>query len=139
MDNGFSIRNTEVDDYKQFCEWWSWFRFPAPPLDMLPNNGNDGIVVIHNNIDVCAGFLYATSSPSLFWCEYIVSNPEIKDRIIRKEALKLLIETISKLAKQMGGKIIFTSLKNESLVKSYESCGYVIGSTNTTEMIKNLI
>ena len=138
MDKLFSIRNTESSDYEMLCEWWSWFRFPAPQIDMLPNNGKDGVIVLYDSVDVCAGFLYATSSASFFWCEYIVSNPKVKDKIVRKKALKILIDTISEMAKNMGGKIIFTSLKNQSLVKSYQDCGYAIGSENTIEMVKLL-
>lgn len=132
----FNIRNTDENDYKTLCEYWKFWRFPAPPIEMLPNNGRDGIIVSFNGDIVCAGFLYATSSSSLFWCEYIVSNPNVKDKIIRKESIKILINTISEMAKNMGAKMIFTSLKNQNLVNSYKDCGYLMGSSNTIEMIK---
>ena len=56
----------------------------------------------------------------------------------RKEAIELLIETLSLIAEDKGCKYIFTSLKNKLLINSYEKCGYVIGSTNCTEMIKKV-
>ena len=56
----------------------------------------------------------------------------------RKEAIELLIETLSLIANDKGCKYIFTSIKNESLIKSYERSGYLIGSTNCTEMIKKV-
>ena len=138
MEQTFSIRNTTKNDYPTLCEYWKWFRFPAPPLEMLPNDGEDGIVVSFGNEIVCAGFLYATSSKSLFWCEFIVSNPKVKDRKVRKQAIKLLINSISELAKQMGAKAIFTSLKNENLLQHYKDCGYTVNTTTAIEMTKIL-
>lgn len=138
MENIFTIRNTESSDYAMLCSWWKYFRFASPSLDILPNNGNDGVMVYCNGIEVCAGFLYATSSTSLFWCEWIVSNPEVKDRQVRKESLNLLIKSICDLAKQMGAKVIYTSLKNESLINAYKDNGFQVGSTSTIEMIKVL-
>ena len=132
----FSIRNLEENDYETLCEYWKWFRFPAPAREMLPLDIGDGIAVSFNNEIVCAGFLYATSSPSLFWIEWIVSNPKVKDKILREQSIILLINSITELAKQMGAKAIFTSLKHKSLLKHFDKCGYSIDSSTAIEMIK---
>ena len=129
-------RFTNSDDYDTLVEFWKWHRFPAPKFEMLPNQMLDGIAVIQDDVILTAGFLYRT--PSTFcWLEFIVSNYAIKDRIIRREALILLIDTISLLATKLGFKTIFTSVKNESLIKRYTDCGYIKGSTSF-EMIKLL-
>ena len=132
----FSIRNTVTKDYDMICDWWKAWNFPILPLDVLPNNGNDGVIVYYDGIPVCVGFLYATSSPSLFWCEWIVSNLKVRGKDIRKHALVLLINSITDLAKQMGAKLIFTSLKNKSLLEYFKTCGYSIDSSTAIEMIK---
>lgn len=128
------VRTTSVEDYPELTEWWKWFRFPAPSIAMLPNNMDDGIMVSKDGINICAGFIYSTPSV-IYWCEYIVSNPNVRDNTTRKEAIELLINTISQVATDMGAKAIFTSVKNENLLNRYLSCGY-IRSSNTTELIK---
>lgn len=130
------IKFTTKDLYPELVSWWKWHRFPAPSIDMLPNSLKDGIVISKNGVNICAGFLYRTPS-SFCWLEYIVSNPEVKDKKLRAESLELLINSIIQLAQKMGFKLIFTSVKNENLIKKYVTCGFVIG-TKTTEMIRVL-
>ncbi|WNH10037.1 hypothetical protein [Thalassobellus suaedae] len=134
--NNLKIRLTTTEDYQELVSWWKWHRFTPPNIDMLPNSLKDGIMISINEINCCAGFIYRTPS-SFCWCEYIVSNPEIKDKSIRTEALCLLINNITELARKMGFKIIFTSVKNQNLINKYQSCGYAKG-TSTIEMIKEL-
>lgn len=129
-------RLLEENDYPMLCKWWSDNRFPIPPLEFLPRNGTDGILVLKDGIPICAGFIYETSSPVLAWIEYIVSNFEVKDRALRKEALLFLIKTLTEICERMGKKYIFTSVKNESLIARYEDCGFVNGGKGATEMIK---
>lgn len=138
MNFDLKIRNTSEQDYDMFVSWWKWFRFPPPPKQMLPNNGNDGILVLdENDVEVCAGFIYATSSPYLFWLEWVISNPKVKNRELRDQSITLLINSLSGLAKQMGAVSIYSSLKNESLVRHYEKCGF-ISSKGAIEMIRNV-
>lgn len=94
-------RLTSTKDYQELVKWWKWFRFTPPSIEMLPNNMKDGIIISSNGVNVCAGFIYRTPS-SFCWFEFVVSNPSVKDRKIRKEALSLLIETISLLVKKNG-------------------------------------
>jgi hypothetical protein len=57
----------------------------------------------------------------------------------RQEAILYLINILIELVKDSGDyKYIYTSLKNESLINTYASCGFVKGSTRCTEMIKTL-
>lgn len=130
-------RLTTKEDYPELLEWWKWFRFPAPSIDMLPNGLKDGIIIRQNEINICAAFIYRTPS-NICWMEFVVSNPTVKDRKLRKEALSLLIEVISQLAKKMGFKLVYSSIKNESLINHYLDNGFVKGSINCTEMIKIL-
>jgi hypothetical protein len=131
------IRRLTENDYETLCQYWKFWRFPAPSREMLPQDIGDSIAVILEKEIVCAGFLYATTS-KIYWLEFIVSSPNVKDRKVRKNALGLLIDAISQLAKQSGAKTIYSSLKNDNLINHYLDCGYVKGSVNCTEMIKIL-
>lgn len=128
----YNIRLLTEDDYPVLCEWWKFWRFPAPPREFLPNNGTGGIMISKDGIDICAGFLYGTNS-RLAWLEYIVSNPKYRDN--RAGAIQYLISELTRLAKETGYGAVFTSVKNENLVKHYEACGYFKGSNNTYEMV----
>lgn len=129
-------RLTTPNDYKQLKKWWDFWWPNAPSKAMLPNNLKDGVMVFQDDQNICAGFIYRTPS-NICFCEYIVSNPEVKDRKTRQEALYLLIETISHIAKQMGFKYIYTFTDHQNLIKKYEDCGYQKGS-QSFEMIKVL-
>ena len=131
-----TLRNLEEKDYETLCEYWKWWKFPAPTRGMLPKDLSYSFAVIYEDNILSAGFLYVTPS-EIAWLEFIISNPHIKDRIIRQDALYLLIDTICSVAKNMGFKSMFTSVKNENLIHRYLNCGFVKGTTSI-EMIKIL-
>lgn len=132
----YSARLLNEGDYDELCRWWQWFRFPVIPKECLPENGCGGIMISKDGIDICAGFLYYTNS-AMCWIEFIVSNPDYKSKD-RGEAIRILIDELSADAKRNGFECIFTSVKNQSLIKHYEACGYRKKYNNTTEMIKIL-
>ena len=132
----FDIRLLEENDYDTLCGWWKWFRFPAPPKDFLPDNGCGGVMVSKNGIDICAGFLFLNNS-KIAWLEYIVSNPEYREND-RQIAIEEVVKTLCFIAKGKNYKAVFASLKHEGLIKTYQSCGFLKGSSNTTEMIISL-
>lgn len=131
----------QEEDYETLCEWWSFWRFPSPPKEALPDNGLGGLKVSYmkdgEKIDVCAGFLYGTNS-SIAWLEFIVSNPNVKDKKVRGESLNELIKEICSRAKTSGYGAIFSSLKNENLINKYTDVGFTKSNTKTTELTLNL-
>ncbi len=129
----FSPRWLEESDYKELCKWWKAFRFPAPAIEMLPDRGKCGIMISKGDVNVCAGFIYYTNS-SFALCEYVVSNFEYKEKD-RVEALKKLYKTIEFVARDEGYKLLFSTVRNEHLIKKMESFGWEAGS-KTQEMIK---
>jgi hypothetical protein len=131
-----TLRNLEEKDYETLLEYWKFWRFPAPTRGMLPKDLSYSFAVIYEGNILSAGFLYVTPS-EIAWLEFIISNPKIKDKEIRSNALYLLIDTICQVAKNMGFKSMFTSVKNENLIKKYADCGFIKGSTSI-EMIKIL-
>lgn len=132
----FNIRILEEKDYQELLSWWSFWKFPAPAQEMLPDNGLCGIMISKNEVNISAGFLFFTNS-KICWLEYIVSNPEYRSKD-RSEAIQLLINELSAIAKEKGFKVMFTTLKNPNLINHYKKCGYLMGSTGTCEMIRLL-
>lgn len=128
---------TEDDYYNTLSGWWKSWRITPPSIDFLPMNGTSGIMVSKDGVDVCAGFLYLTNS-KVAWCEHIVSSIDVKDRDIRRDALSLLIGTISEIAKDKGCKFMYASIKDMSLARYYGRNGYIKGSKNCQELIKVL-
>jgi hypothetical protein len=129
----FKIRLLTDNDYPTLSNWWNFWRFPVPLKEYLPDEGKGGVMVYKDGIEICAGFLFFTNS-KMAWLEFIVSNPEYKEKD-RKEAICFLINELTQIAKSKGFKIIFTSIKNENLVNRFKECGYVVGSENTKELI----
>lgn len=132
----FKIRLLQDNDYTTLVKWWNFWKFPAPLKEYLPEEGKSGIIVYKEEIEICAGFLFFTNS-KMAWLEFIVSNPEYKEKD-RKEAICFLISELTHIAKSKGFKIVFTSVKNKSLINRFKDCGYVVGSENTTELIIQL-
>jgi hypothetical protein len=128
-------RNIKEEDYNMLLSWWKWHRFPAPKKQMLPDNGLGGIIIQDEGIDICAGFLYLTNS-KLCWLEYIVSNPEYKNKENRKIAISLTIKRLCEIAKEIGYEAVFTSVKNPHLISQFESFGF--SKDNATEMALKL-
>tara|TARA_Y100001973_G_C5181206_1_gene325024 strand:- start:503 stop:913 length:411 start_codon:yes stop_codon:yes gene_type:complete len=125
-------------DYENIlCKWWKDWRWTPPSKDFLPDNGEGGWIVYDNDMPVCAGFMYLTNSKAV-WCDWIISNFEYKDRQKRKEALELLVHTISLTAEDLGKKYIYALIKNKPLVNVYKKVGFIEGDAYTQELIKKL-
>ena len=60
------------------------------------------------------------------------------DKKQRKEAIKLLVETLTNICRNTGHKYSYALIKNNSLIETYEDLGYVKGDKYTIEMIKVL-
>jgi hypothetical protein len=133
------IRIAKHIDYETLKVWWSFWRFPAPPIQFLPRYEEDkfnGLIVSINGKDLAAGFLYETNS-NMCWIEYIVTNPKTTAEE-RDEAIVKLLEELSISAKNLGYQIIFSSIKSESLISKYIKSGFIEGSKGTSELIKIL-
>lgn len=121
-------------DYKNIVKWWNFWRFPAPTLEML---SDIGIIVSLDGVDIACGWLYTTNS-AMCHVEFIVSNPEVRDRDIRTVAINGLIDEICISSKELGYKFAYTTLTNKNLENKFMDCGFIKGSVNCTEYIKIL-
>jgi len=131
-----NILPLHADDYENIlCNWWRDWRWTPPSKDFLPDDGMGGFMVYDGNVPICAGFMYVTNSKAA-WCDWIISNLKYKDRQKRKEALELLVKTISDEAEALGKKYIYALIKNKPLIDVYKKVGFKEGDTYTHEMIK---
>jgi|TARA_R110001599_G_scaffold2784_2_gene15147 hypothetical protein len=129
------IKPLSDNDYDNIlCAWWKDWKWTAPKKDFLPDMG---YMVYYNDEPICAGYMYVTNS-NVVLLEWIISNFKFKDRKIRKEALLMLVETITSLAGSLGKKYVYSLLKSKSLIDIYQEIGYLKGDSNTQEMIKKL-
>ena len=132
-------RIAKYSDYEMLQEWWKFWRFPSPPIVTLPQEDDEyfsGVIAYNNEKEIASGFLYKTNS-AICWLEYIVTNPKTTSEE-RDLGIKKVIEVLSNMAKELGYKAIFSSIKNENLINKYKNSGFIEGSKGTTEMIKIL-
>jgi hypothetical protein len=135
---GILVRQLNASDYDDILvKWWQGWGWSAPSRDFLPDNGAGGLIVFDGDEPVCAGFIY-TMNAKVAWVEWIVSNKEYRKKPTRKEALNLLIFTLTKICENNGAKYIFSNNNNKNLIDRFVDSGFVKGSTNSTELIKVL-
>jgi len=131
----FDIRTLKDTDYEDILVgWWKDWRWTAPPKDFLPASG---FIVYDGDIPVCAGYLYTTNS-GVAWVDWVISNFNYKDKENRKQALNLLVDSLTNLSKYTGFKYCYALIKNKSLINTYKELGYTEGDSYTSEMIKVL-
>jgi hypothetical protein len=133
--NIYPLKTTDYEEV--LCGWWKEWRWTPPSKDFLPHEGTGGYMVFEDTVPICAGFMYTTNSKAV-WCDWIISNIHYKDRQKRREALELLVKTITDDAKKLGKKYVYALIKNKPLIDVYKKIGYIEGSTYTQEMIKIL-
>lgn len=132
----FNIKPLKETDYSDILVgWWGSWGWEPPHKDFLPDNGAGGICVFEDTTPICAGFLYTTNS-GVAWVDWIISNKEYKKKPQRKQAIGLLIETLTNIAKNTGHKYSYALIKHKGLIDTYKSIGYIEGDKYTTEMIK---
>jgi hypothetical protein len=128
---------TETDYDNILLGWWKDWNWEAPERDFLPDNGKGGIMVMDGDIPVCAGFMYITNSRAS-WIDWIISSKTYRVKPNRKEAIKLLVASLTVMTENSGSKYGYALIKNKSLIEVYESLGYIKGDSYTSEMIKKL-
>jgi hypothetical protein len=131
----FNIRQLEYQDYNTLVEWWSDWGLDSPDRDFLPEDGIGGLIITDGDIPVCAGFIYNTNS-KVAWVDWIVSNKQYRVKGKRKEAILLLIDSLTNICKNTAHKYIFSNNNNRFLVDYFVENGYIVGCKNSVELIK---
>jgi hypothetical protein len=136
MEDKLIFRPLKEEDYETICKWWKWWRWPIIPKEVLPDNGKSGFMVEKNNVPIVSGFLYLTNS-NVILLEWIVSNPNYKDKD-RKEAIKLLINSVEDLCINMEAKWVFSIGRSKHLIKIHEELGWTVDKKPSYEITKNI-
>jgi hypothetical protein len=132
------IRILNSSDYDEILVgWWKDWGWDAPQKDFLPNDGTGGCIVFDGDTPVCAGFMYVTNSKAV-WIDWIISNKNYRKKPERKQAINLLIDTLTNISRDLGSKYAYALIKHNGLIESYEELGYVKGDSYSSEMIKIL-
>ena len=132
----FRVEPLKETDYSDFLVgWWESWGWEPPTRDFLPDNGVGGICVFEDTTPICAGFLYTTNS-GVAWVDWIVSNKEYRKKPQRQQAIGLLVETLTNIAKKTGHKYSYALIKHRGLIDTYKTIGYIEADKYTTEMIK---
>lgn len=131
----FNVRLTTINDYPELVTWWKWHRWSNPPSIELLDNLKFGIMICQGSTNICAGFLYFTNARAFGLLEYVISNHKVKDKTIRKEALKLLIASLIEVANKKGMHTIVTFVKHPNLINTLNDCGFVKSADNYSSMV----
>ena len=127
-------RQLTASDYEILCEWWEEWGWAVPPPKSILSDL--GVMITLDGINVCAGYLYLISTSKVAWFSFPVSNPIIR-KSDRKDALRMLVREIEKLAKEHGVVHLYSALRNQNMIDVQKQEGYVANS-GYTELIKNL-
>lgn len=115
--------------------WWhSWGWGTAPSREILPENGNGGMIVFDSETPICAGFLYETNS-KICWINWVVSNRHYRKKPNRSQAFSMLIKNLEREAFARGYKACYFASNSSTLNARMENEGFNKGSF-TQEMIK---
>tara|TARA_R100000655_G_scaffold77184_2_gene116242 strand:+ start:7852 stop:8262 length:411 start_codon:yes stop_codon:yes gene_type:complete len=135
---GLTIRPLIDEDYDTILvEWWKDWSWKSPRKDFLPENGSGGLMVMDNDIPVCAGFMYTTNS-AVAWVDWIISNKNYRKKPERAIALTILVDSLTNSAKEKGFKYVYALIKHKGLIRVYEELGYTQGDSYPTELIKKI-
>jgi hypothetical protein len=117
MDVKRVVRGTDeyLEIYSVAVEWWTFWKFPVPPLESLPSNM---LCAYTEAGPVAIGFIYQTDS-SIAWLEWIVASPKAakEDRALAQE---MILSSVKVLASALGFKLVFTSSRSQTLNKRLE-------------------
>jgi hypothetical protein len=133
-----TVRPLLDTDYQEILVgWWNDWGWTPPAAAFLPQDGEGGVMVMDGDEPVCAGFLYTTNS-GVAWVDWIVSSKSYRKKPQRKEAINLLIEKLTSVAKSVGYQYVYALIKNQSLIETYKKNGFVKGDSYVGELIKVL-
>lgn len=124
-----TIRRYDPSDFETLKAWWDRHGFAGMQPEMLPRIG----FVVEG---ICAGFVYQTDSAwALF--EWVVSNPE-SEKESRRAGLDLLIEAAIHESRELGFKLLFSTIKHPALIKRYENHGFIATDRDQVSLVRSL-
>ena len=89
-----------------------------------------------DNTPIVCGFVYISNS-NLTWLEFIVSNPNYKQKD-RKDAIKMLITECEKFCASIDKKVMFSIGRNKHLIDIHKELGWSVDKKASYEIIKKI-
>ncbi len=133
-----TLRPLQNGDYEDILShWWDSWGWEAPKKDFLPDNGNGGVIILDGETPVCAGFIYITNS-KVAWVDWIISNKDYRKKPQRTQAIRMIVESLTGIARATENKYAYALIKNKPLINVYSDLGYTKGDEYVGEMIKAL-
>jgi hypothetical protein len=129
----FEVKTYTADDYETVSLWWKQWEWAGIPEAFLPENG---LIVTAEGTPVCAAFIYRTDTP-IYWVENYISD-KTADKIIRSDALDLLVLASIEKAKDMGALVVMSSIKHTGLGRRLEKSGFVVSDKNMTVYMRTV-
>lgn len=103
------------------------------PVELSPVHG---VTVLADKVPILCAFLFETNAKvAIINC--IVADPSV-EKEVRSDALDLLIETSSDLAKHLGYEQISASTNLEGLIERYKKHGFEAADTGVTHLGRKL-
>ena len=129
------LRHWNIDtDYDTLVEWWDHYDFGRVPKEALPRTGM--LVEDENKNRICAGGLYIDHK--FAFMEWVIVDPKAKPKLAHS-SIKLLIDSLVKLAKDKGCILLYTVTENPGLHKRYVKYhGFSQGENKTRSFMKDL-
>ena len=116
MKEKYNIRPVMVEDRDILINWWeSYDHMLVPNQELLPENGQSGLVIEKEGRIMAAAFVYLTNS-DMGYIDFMVSDPNYKGRD-RFEMITMLIEACSELAIELGCRIIWAMTTYDGVIK----------------------
>mgnify|MGYP003124230096 CR=1 FL=1 len=135
--NQLFTRKLKENDWDTLVAWWNtWPNWTAPAKSFLPENGTGGLMVEKDGVPIVAGFIYETNSSGVLF-EWVVSNPNYREKDRQNAIEKLLIDAERKI-KEMGYGHIFSIGRTKSLINTHKKLGWFVDDKPSHEIIKNL-
>jgi hypothetical protein len=134
-----TLKEYSPEDYPMLAAWWAGHRWQAVPESVLPKLGvvatYSNREAQHEDVPLCAAFLYMDNSVGVCWLEWLVSNPNGSPMEVLR-AIRAVIEFMEERAKELGYGVMLTACRQASLVKIYERAGFAKTDEGVTHMLK---
>lgn len=132
-----NIRRLNKKDWKTLVTWWKEWDFEKiPNKDFLPDNGESGLIVEHDNKPIVSTFMYTTNSKVVIF-EWPLSDKKC-DKKLKEEAIKLLILGVENVAKAHGFKYLQFFGNNKKYISKLKNLGFIEADKNYSLIMKGI-
>lgn len=121
------VRLYKPEDYETVAGWWKEWGWPPILEGHLPKIG----VIVDGK---AAAWLYQTDSDVAF-LEWFVTS---KEREGREEAKSAVIQALTGIAKELGYKSVFSFVRNQHLIKTFQRNDYELCDEQMSILVRNI-